>query len=201
MSTEEMNMQELESQFNEQERLRREKLVQLQQEGKDPFDVYKVNRTHSSQQVKDNFETLEGKEVTVAGRIMSKRGQGKVVFSDIHDRDGKIQLFIKIDEVGEEALKQANVLSGGEKVRCMLSKMMLTNANVLVLDGPTNHLDLESITAVNNGLKDYNSNILFASHDHQFVQTVANRIIRVNDDGSIFDRTMTYDEFLEKFGE
>ena len=106
MSTEEMNMQELESQFNEQERLRREKLVQLQQEGKDPFDVYKVNRTHSSQQVKDNFEDLEGKEVTVAGRIMSKRGQGKVVFSDIHDRDGKIQLFIKIDEVGEEALKQ-----------------------------------------------------------------------------------------------
>ena len=102
---------------------------------------------------------------------------------------------------GEEALKEANVLSGGEKVRCMLSRMMLSSANVLVLDGPTNHLDLESITAVNNGLKDYNSNVLFASHDHQFVQTVANRIIRVNDDGSIFDRTMTYDEFLEKFGE
>ena len=100
---------------------------------------------------------------------------------------------------GEEALKQANVLSGGEKVRCMLSKMMLTNANVLVLDGPTNHLDLESITAVNNGLKDYNSNILFASHDHQFVQTIANRIIRIDDNGSIFDRTMSYDEFLEKF--
>ena len=102
---------------------------------------------------------------------------------------------------GEEALKEANVLSGGEKVRCMLSRMMLSSANVLILDGPTNHLDLESITAVNNGLKDYNSNVLFASHDHQFVQTVANRIIRVNDDGSIFDRTMTYDEFLEKFGE
>lgn len=106
MSTEEMNLQELESQFSEQEALRREKLVKLQEEGKDPFDVYKVERTHSSQQVKDNFEELEGKEVTVAGRIMSKRGQGKVVFSDIHDRDGKIQLFIKIDEVGEEALKQ-----------------------------------------------------------------------------------------------
>ena len=106
MSTEEMNLQELESQFSEQEALRREKLVKLQEEGKDPFDVYKVERTHSSQQVKDNFEELEGKEVTVAGRIMSKRGQGKVVFSDIYDRDGKIQLFIKIDEVGEEALKQ-----------------------------------------------------------------------------------------------
>ena len=102
---------------------------------------------------------------------------------------------------GEEALKEANVLSGGEKVRCMLSRMMLSNANVLILDGPTNHLDLESITAVNNGLKDYNSNVLFASHDHQFVQTVANRIIRVNDDGSIFDRSMSYDEFLEKFAE
>ena len=102
---------------------------------------------------------------------------------------------------GEEALKEANVLSGGEKVRCMLSRMMLSSANVLILDGPTNHLDLESITAVNNGLKDYSSNVLFASHDHQFVQTVANRIIRINDDGSIFDRTMTYDEFLEKFGE
>ncbi|CAM2079272.1 MULTISPECIES: lysine--tRNA ligase [Clostridia] len=118
MSTEEMNMQELESQFNEQERLRREKLVQLQQEGKDPFDVYKVNRTHSSQQVKDNFEDLEGKEVTVAGRIMSKRGQGKVVFSDIHDRDGKIQLFIKIDEVGEEALKQYKTNDLGDWVTC-----------------------------------------------------------------------------------
>ena len=106
MSTEEMNIQELESQFSEQETLRREKLVQLQQEGKDPFDVYKVERTHSSKEVKDNFETLEGSEVTVAGRIMSKRGQGKVVFSDIIDRDGKIQLFIKIDAVGEEALKQ-----------------------------------------------------------------------------------------------
>ena len=106
MSTEEMNLQELESQFSEQEALRREKLVKLQEEGKNPFDVYKVERTHSSKQVKDNFEELEGKEVTVAGRIMSKRGQGKVVFSDIYDRDGKIQLFIKIDEVGEEALKQ-----------------------------------------------------------------------------------------------
>ena len=91
---------------------------------------------------------------------------------------------------GEEALKEANVLSGGEKVRCMLSKMMLSNANVLMLDQPTNHLDLESITAVNNGLKDFNSNILFASHDHQFVQTIANRIIDIKDDGSIVDRTM-----------
>ena len=95
MSTEEMNIQELESQYNEQEALRRSKLVELQNAGKDPFDVYKVDRTHTSEEVKANYEELEGKEVTVAGRIMSKRGQGKVVFSDIYDRDGKIQLFRK----------------------------------------------------------------------------------------------------------
>ena len=118
MSTEEMNMQELESQFNEQETLRREKLVKLQQEGKDPFDVYKVNKTHSSQDVKDEFEELEGKTVTVAGRIMSKRGQGKVVFSDIHDREGKIQLFIKIDAVGEEAISQYKTNDIGDWVAC-----------------------------------------------------------------------------------
>jgi lysyl-tRNA synthetase class 2 len=105
MSTEEMSIQELESQYNEQERLRREKLIELQSEGKDPFEVYKVERTHTSKGVKDNYDELEGKIVTVAGRIMSKRGQGKVVFSDIYDKDGKMQLFIKIDEVGEENLK------------------------------------------------------------------------------------------------
>ena len=116
MSTEEMNIQELESQFSEQERLRREKLAELKSQGKDPFDVYKVERTHTSEQVKSNFEDLEGKEVTVAGRIMSKRGQGKVVFSDIHDRDGKIQLFIKIDEVGEEELKSYKTFDLGDMV-------------------------------------------------------------------------------------
>lgn len=97
---------------------------------------------------------------------------------------------------GEEALKQAKVLSGGEKVRCMLSKMMLKNANVLMLDQPTNHLDLESITALNNGLKDYKSNILFTSHDYQFVQTIANRIMEITTTGLI-DKKMTYDEYLE----
>lgn len=99
---------------------------------------------------------------------------------------------------GEEALKQAKVLSGGEKVRCMLSRMMLSNSNVLVLDQPTNHLDLESITAVNNGLQDYKSNVLFASHDHQFMQTIANRIIEIRPDG-FNDREMTYEEYLERF--
>ncbi|MBU5456089.1 lysine--tRNA ligase [Caproiciproducens sp. MSJ-32] len=105
MSTEEINIEELESKFSEQEALRREKLQELQAQGKDPFDVYKVERTHMSTEIKANFEELEEKTVTVAGRIMSKRGQGKVVFSDIQDRDGKIQLFLKIDVVGEENLK------------------------------------------------------------------------------------------------
>ena len=114
MSTEEMSMQELESQYNEQEGLRRAKLAELQGAGKDPFDVYKVNRTHTSDEVKANYDALEGKEVTVAGRLMSKRGQGKVVFSDIHDKDGKIQLFLKIDKVGEENLKQYKTFDLGD---------------------------------------------------------------------------------------
>ncbi|WP_346848221.1 ATP-binding cassette domain-containing protein [uncultured Clostridium sp.] len=97
---------------------------------------------------------------------------------------------------GEEALKQASVLSGGEKVRCMLSKMMLSGANVLILDEPTNHLDLESITAVNNGLINFAGTILFTSHDHQFINTVANRIIEIIP-GGIIDKNMTYDEYLE----
>jgi len=97
---------------------------------------------------------------------------------------------------GEEALKKASVLSGGEKVRCMLSKMMLHGANVLLLDEPTNHLDLESITALNNGMIDYKETMIFVSHDHQFIQTVANRIIEIGPNG-IIDRQMSYDEYLE----
>ena len=97
---------------------------------------------------------------------------------------------------GEEALKKASVLSGGEKVRCMLAKMMMATANVLVLDEPTNHLDLESIQAVNEGLIRFKENILFASHDHQFVQTIANRVIEFNEKGCL-DRLSTYDEYLE----
>ncbi len=97
---------------------------------------------------------------------------------------------------GEESQKKANVLSGGEKVRCMLAKMMLGGANVLILDEPTNHLDLESITALNNGLINFKGTVLFASHDHQFVQTIANRIIEITPNG-IIDRQMTYDEYLE----
>ncbi|MCM3635180.1 MULTISPECIES: ABC-F family ATP-binding cassette domain-containing protein [Paenibacillus] len=97
---------------------------------------------------------------------------------------------------GDEALKKANVLSGGEKVRCMLSKMMLEGANVFIMDEPTNHLDLESITALNNGMMETDCTVLFTSHDHQFVQTVANRIIEFTPNG-VIDRLMTYDEYLE----
>ena len=97
----------------------------------------------------------------------------------------------------DDVYKQVKVLSGGEKVRCMLSRMMLTGANVLLLDQPTNHLDLESITAVNNGLTDFPGNLLFSSQDHQFIQTIANRIIEIHADGTITDRMMTFDEYLE----
>ena len=98
---------------------------------------------------------------------------------------------------GDEVYKPVKVLSGGEKVRCMLSRMMMFESNVLLLDQPTNHLDLESITAVNNGLAEFKGIVLFTSHDHEFVQTVANRIIQLLPDGGIVDRVTTYDEFLE----
>jgi ATPase subunit of ABC transporter with duplicated ATPase domains len=97
---------------------------------------------------------------------------------------------------GEEALKMSNVLSGGEKVRCMLSKIMLSGANVLLLDGPTNHLDLESITSVNEGIKRFNGTVIFTCHDHEFIQTVANRIIEL-DMTVADDRYMSYEEYIE----
>lgn len=97
---------------------------------------------------------------------------------------------------GEEVFKKVNVLSGGEKARCMLSKCMLEAPNFLILDEPTNHLDLESITSLNNGLIDYKESMLFVSHDHQFIQTIANRIIELTPTGTI-DKIMTYDEYLE----
>ncbi len=98
---------------------------------------------------------------------------------------------------GDDIYKPVKVLSGGEKVRCMLSRMMLSGANVLLLDQPTNHLDLESISALNNGLADVKCNVLFASHDHQLVQTVANRIFDFTPEGGLIDRRTTYDEYLE----
>lgn len=97
---------------------------------------------------------------------------------------------------GSDAMKKPNVLSGGEKVRCMFSKMMLSGANILILDGPTNHLDLESISAVNEGLKRFKGSVIFTSHDHELIQTVANRIIEI--DGKVtYDNHITYEEYLE----
>ena len=98
---------------------------------------------------------------------------------------------------GDDIYKPVKVLSGGEKVRCMLSRMMLSGANVLLLDQPTNHLDLESIAALNNGLEAVNCNVLVSSHDHQLVQTVCNRIFDFTSEGKLIDRKMTYDEYLE----
>lgn len=121
-------------------------------------------------------------------------------FSDIDDI-GFIRGFLgRMLFTGEEALKYVPVLSGGEKARCMLSKSMLEAPNLLLLDDPTNHLDLESITALNNGLISYKGEMIFVSHDHQFIQTIANRIIEITPEG-IIDRRMSYDDYLtSQFG-
>ncbi|GLF90349.1 putative ABC transporter ATP-binding protein YkpA [Bacillus safensis] len=137
---------------------------------------------------KDNSEFFEGNDVDLVDwlRQYSPNDQSESFLRGFLGR----MLFS-----GEEVKKKASVLSGGEKVRCMLSKMMLSGANVLLLDEPTNHLDLESITALNNGLMSFKGAMLFSSHDHQFVETVANRIIEVTPNG-IVDKQTTYDEFL-----
>ncbi|MHB1348609.1 MAG: ABC-F family ATP-binding cassette domain-containing protein [Desulfobulbaceae bacterium] len=117
-------------------------------------------------------------------------------FSSARENESFFRGFLgKMLFSGEEAMKKTSVLSGGERVRCMLSRMMLSGANVLILDEPTNHLDLESITALNNGLTAYPEVVLFSSHDHQFVSTVANRIVEINPDG-IIDVRMDFDEYL-----
>lgn len=116
MANDEKNLNKLEEDFNELIRERRQKLSNLQSEGKDPFDVYKVERTHTTKEIKDNYDSLEGKDVTVAGRLMSKRVHGKAGFSDIHDRYGKIQLYIKIDDVGEVKLKEYKTFDIGDFV-------------------------------------------------------------------------------------
>jgi lysyl-tRNA synthetase class 2 len=116
MANEEINSQQQEAEFNELIKQRRQKLADLQAEGRDPFDVYKVNRTHTSAEVKENYDTLEGQEVTVAGRLMSKRVHGKAGFSHIQDRYGRIQVYIKIDDVGEERLKEYKSFDIGDWV-------------------------------------------------------------------------------------
>lgn len=137
---------------------------------------------------KDNSEFFENNELTLVEwlRQYSPEDQTETFLRGFLGR----MLFS-----GEEALKKAKVLSGGEKVRCMLSKMMLSSANVLLLDEPTNHLDLESITAVNNGLINFKGAILFTSHDHQFINSLANRLIELTPNG-VIDKEMSYNEYV-----
>ncbi|WP_066048228.1 ABC-F family ATP-binding cassette domain-containing protein [Robertmurraya korlensis] len=138
---------------------------------------------------KDNTSYFEGSELNLVDWLRQ--------FSPADQSESFLRGFLgRMLFSGEEVLKKASVLSGGEKVRCMLSKMMLSGANVLLLDEPTNHLDLESITAVNNGLINFKGALMFASHDHQFIQTIANRIIEITPNG-IVDKQMSYDEYLE----
>lgn len=137
---------------------------------------------------KDNTEFFEGNKDSILNWL-------KQYSSD--DSESFLRGFLgRMLFSGDDVLKVVNVLSGGEKVRCMLSRMMMTNANVIMLDGPTNHLDLESITALNNGLISYKSNILLTTHDHEILQTVCNRIIEIRETG-VLDKLCTYDEFIE----
>lgn len=138
---------------------------------------------------KDNSEYFENSDITLVDWLRQ--------FSPIDQSESFLRGFLgRMLFSGEEVTKKASVLSGGEKVRCMLSKMMLSGSNVLLLDEPTNHLDLESITALNNGLTNFKGSMIFASHDHQFIQTIANRVIELTPNG-IVDKQMTYDEYLE----
>lgn len=135
----------------------------------------------------DNSKYFQGSEETLVDWLRP--------YSDEKDESFLRGFLGKMLFSGTDALKRPNVLSGGEKVRCMFSKMMLSGANVLILDGPTSHLDLESITAVNEGLARYKGSVIFTSHDHEMIQTVANRIIEI-DGGVVYDNHISYEEYL-----
>ena len=137
----------------------------------------------------DNSEFFDGCEDSLIDWV--RRYSNLVFESDVRGWLGRLMFS------GEEATKKAKVLSGGERVRCMLCKMMLSGANVLIFDEPTNHLDLESIESLNKGIINFPETVLFTSHDHQFVQTIADRIIDVTT-GSFYDKNITYDEYLDK---
>ena len=138
---------------------------------------------------KDNAEYFEGVDLTLVDWLRQ--------YSPNDQTENFLRGFLgRMLFSGEEVHKKASVLSGGEKVRCMLSKMMLSGSNVLLLDEPTNHLDLESITALNNGLMNFKGSLMFSSHDHQFIQTIANRIIEITPKG-VIDKQVSYDEYLD----
>lgn len=145
--------------------------------------------TSQSYLPKDNSEFFEGNEMPLVEWLRQYAPPEDQTETFLRGFLGRM-LFS-----GEEAMKKANVLSGGEKVRCMLSKMMLSHSNVLLLDDPTNHLDLESITAMNNGLIKYKGSILFTSHDHQFINSTANRLIEITPNGLI-DKETSYDDYV-----
>ena len=141
---------------------------------------------------KDNTEIFKDNNIEIIDWIRQ--------FSE-DKRESYLRTFLgRMLFTGDDVYKSIKVLSGGEKVRCMLSKLMLLGASILLLDQPTNHLDLESVQALNNGLEDFGGNIIFTTHDHQLIQTVANRIIEFKD-GGIIDRIMTYDEYVESMRE
>ena len=142
---------------------------------------------------KDNSKYFDGCELNLVDWLRQYSAAGFETQNESYIRGFLGRMLFS----GDDVFKQVNVLSGGEKVRCMLSRMMLYGSNVLILDQPTNHLDLESITAVNNGLKAFKGNVIFASHDHEFVNTVANRIIDIREDGTIVDRMCTFDVYIE----
>ena len=142
---------------------------------------------------KDNSKYFDGCELNLVDWLRQYSAAGFETQNESYIRGFLGRMLFS----GDDVFKQVNVLSGGEKVRCMLSRMMLYGSNVLILDQPTNHLDLVSITAVNNGLKSFKGNVIFASHDHEFVNTVANRIIDIREDGTIVDRMCTFDEYIE----
>ncbi len=144
--------------------------------------------TSQSYLPKDNTEYFEGCQDSLVDWIR----QYSAKKDDVYLRGFLGRMLFS----GEEVFKPVSVLSGGEKVRCMLSKMMLSGANVVLLDQPTNHLDMESIQAVNKGLIAFPGVVLLASHDHEMLQSVANRIIEFLPNGSIHDRSCTYDEYL-----
>lgn len=142
---------------------------------------------------KDNSKYFDGCELNLVDWLRQYSAAGFETQNESYIRGFLGRMLFS----GDDVFKQVNVLSGGEKVRCMLSRMMLYGSNILILNQPTNHLDLESITAVNNGLKAFKGNVIFASHDHEFVNTVANRIIDIREDGTIVDRMCTFDEYIE----
>ncbi|MGL6146000.1 MAG: ABC-F family ATP-binding cassette domain-containing protein, partial [Macrococcoides caseolyticum] len=142
---------------------------------------------------KDNSEYFDGKNIDLVEWLRQYAPPEEQTETFLRGFLGRM-LFS-----GEEVRKKATVLSGGEKVRCMLSKMMLSSANVLLLDEPTNHLDLESITAVNDGLKAFKGSIIFTSHDFEFINTIANRVIDLNVTGGL-SKEVTYEEYLKEQG-